>query len=258
MWTIKSKTKWGEMMNYYAKTDIGKVRSKNQDQASIIVNIKDQIVAVVCDGMGGHGSGEIASRVVMEHVISCFNCIPPFDNDSEVKKWLMETINEADIIVKKMAMQNIEHNGMGTTIVVAVFMNDMLYISHVGDSRAYILKNAKLVQVTKDHTLVNELIERGAISEEEGKNHSQKHVLMQAIGAETNLNPSLIELEFADSLLLLCSDGLYNSLDETMIVEVLSKDLKVPKMVDELIDLANEHGGYDNIAVAIIDNREGK
>lgn len=191
-------------------------------------------------------------------MISCFNCIPPFDNDSEVKKWLMETINEADIIVKKMAMQNIEHNGMGTTIVVAVFMNDMLYISHVGDSRAYILKNAKLVQVTKDHTLVNELIERGAISEEEGKNHSQKHVLMQAIGAETNLNPSLIELEFADSLLLLCSDGLYNSLDETMIVEVLSKDLKVPKMVDELIDLANEHGGYDNIAVAIIDNREGK
>ena len=245
-------------MNYYAKTDIGKVRSKNQDQAAVIVNTKDQIVAVVCDGMGGHRSGEIASRVVIEHVVSCFNCIPPFDNVDEVKKWIKETIIEADIIVKKAAMQNIEHRGMGTTIVVAVFMDNMLYISHVGDSRAYVLKNDNLIQVTRDHTLVNELIKRGVISEEEGKNHSQKHVLMQAIGADTKIEPSLIELDFVNSLLLLCSDGLYNSLDENKIIEVLKKDIKVPYMVDELIDLANENGGYDNIAVAIIDNRGGK
>ena len=245
-------------MNYYAKTDIGKVRSKNQDQAAVIVNTKDQIVAVVCDGMGGHRSREIASRVVIEHVVSCFNCIPPFDNVDEVKKWIKETIIEADIIVKKTAMQNIEHRGMGTTIVVAVFMDNMLYISHVGDSRAYVLKNDNLIQVTRDHTLVNELIKRGVISEEEGKNHSQKHVLMQAIGADTKIEPSLIELDFVNSLLLLCSDGLYNSLDENKIIEVLRKDIKVPYMVDELIDLANENGGYDNIAVAIIDNRGGK
>ena len=245
-------------MNYYAKTDIGKVRSKNQDQAAVIVNTKDQIVAVVCDGMGGHRSGEIASRVVIEHVVSCFNCIPPFDNVDEVKKWIKETIIEADIIVKKTAMQNIEHRGMGTTIVVAVFMDNMLSISHVGDSRAYVLKNDNLIQVTRDHTLVNELIKRGVISEEEGKNHSQKHVLMQAIGADTKIEPSLIELDFVNSLLLLCSDGLYNSLDENKIIEVLKKDIKVPYMVDELIDLANENGGYDNIAVAIIDNRGGK
>lgn len=245
-------------MNYYAKTDIGKVRSKNQDQAAVIVNTKDQIVAVVCDGMGGHRSGEIASRVVIEHVVSCFNCIPPFDNVDEVKKWIKETIIEADIIVKKTAMQNIEHRGMGTTIVVAVFMDNMLYISHVGDSRAYVLKNDNLIQVTRDHTLVNELIKRGVISEEEGKNHSQKHVLMQAIGADTKIEPSLIELDFVNSLLLLCSDGIYNSLDENKIIEVLRKDIKVPYMVDELIDLANENGGYDNIAVAIIDNRGGK
>ena len=220
-------------MNYYAKTDIGKVRSKNQDQAAVIVNTKDQIVAVVCDGMGGHRSGEIASRVVIEHVVSCFNCIPPFDNVDEVKKWIKETIIEADIIVKKTAMQNIEHRGMGTTIVVAVFMDNMLYISHVGDSRAYVLKNDNLIQVTRDHTLVNELIKRGVISEEEGKNHSQKHVLMQAIGADTKIEPSLIELDFVNSLLLLCSDGLYNSLDENKIIEVLRKDIKVPYMVDE-------------------------
>ena len=245
-------------MNYYANTDIGKVRSKNQDQASVMVNAKDQVVAVVCDGMGGHRSGEIASRVVMEHVISCFNCIPPFDNEVEIRKWLKETINEADVIVKKMATQNVEHSGMGTTIVVAVFMGEMLYVSHVGDSRAYVLKNDQLFQITKDHTLVNELIERGAISEEEGKNHSKKHVLMQAIGADAKLEPSLIELEFADCLLLLCSDGLYNCLSEEQIVEILKKDSKIPNLVNELIDQANANGGYDNIAVAIVDNRGGK
>lgn len=245
-------------MNYYANTDIGKVRSKNQDQATVIVNTKDQIVAVVCDGMGGHRSGEIASRVVIEHVVSCFNCIPPFDNDAEVKTWLQETITEANVIVKKMATQNKEHRGMGTTIVVAVLMNGVLYISHVGDSRAYILKDDELIQVTKDHTLVNELIDRGVISEQEGKNHSQKHVLVQAIGADVQLNPSLTQLEFADSLLLLCSDGLYNTLNKEEMINILKKDIKITDMVNDLIDLANENGGYDNIAVAIIDNRGGK
>ena len=91
-------------MNYYAKTDIGKVRNKNQDQAAVNANIKDQVIAVVCDGMGGHRSGEIASRVVMDHVLSCFDIIPPFDRPEELKKWLQETIVECDQIVKRMAM----------------------------------------------------------------------------------------------------------------------------------------------------------
>lgn len=149
-------------MNYYAKTDIGKVRNKNQDQAAVNANIKDQVIAVVCDGMGGHRSGEIASRVVMDHVLSCFDIIPPFDTPEELKKWLQETIVECDQIVKRMAMQNVEHQGMGTTIVVAIFMDNKLYVSHVGDSRAYILKDGQLTQITKDHTLVNELVDRGA------------------------------------------------------------------------------------------------
>lgn len=245
-------------MNYYAKTDIGKVRNKNQDQATVIANVKDQVIAIVCDGMGGHRAGEIASRVVMDQFVNCFDCIPPFDNVEELKKWLDETISEADTIVKRMAMQNIEHHGMGTTIVVAILMNNMLYISHVGDSRAYILKDDQLKQLTKDHTLVNELVDRGAISKEDAKTHSQKNVLTQAIGADTVLKPSLIELEFADSLLLLCSDGLYNCLSEDEIKEILKKDTKVAQKVTELIDRANENGGRDNIGVAIIDNREGK
>ena len=179
-------------MNYYALTDIGKVRNKNQDQATVIANVKDQVIAIVCDGMGGHRAGEIASRVVMDQFVNCFDSIPPFDNVDELKKWVNETIYEADAIVKRMAKQNVEHHGMGTTIVVAILMDNVIYISHVGDSRAYVLKNDQLMQLTKDHTLVNALVDRGAISEEEAVNHSQKNVLTQAIGADTELTPSFI------------------------------------------------------------------
>ena len=245
-------------MNYYAKTDIGKVRNKNQDQAAVNANIKDQVIAVVCDGMGGHRSGEIASRVVMDHVLSCFDIIPPFDTPEELKKWLQETIVEGDQIVKRMEMQNVEHQGMGTTIVVAIFMDNKLYVSHVGDSRAYILKDGQLTQITKDHTLVNELVDRGAITPESAKHHVQKNVLTQAIGAPTELKPSLIEMDFENSLLMLCSDGLYNCLDNEAIKEILLKNTKVVEKVIELIDQANENGGRDNIGVAIIDNQGGR
>lgn len=245
-------------MNYYAKTDIGKVRNKNQDQAAVNANVKDQVIAVVCDGMGGHRSGEIASRVVMDHVLSCFDIIPPFATPEELKKWLQETIVECDQIVKRMAMQNVEHQGMGTTIVVAIFMDNKLYISHVGDSRAYILKDGQLKQITKDHTLVNELVDRGAITPESAEHHVQKNVLTQAIGAPAELKPSLIEMDFEDGLLMLCSDGLYNCLDNETIKEILLKDTKVVEKVIELIDQANENGGSDNIGVAIIDNQGGR
>ena len=134
-------------MNYYALTDIGKVRNKNQDQATVIANVKDQVIAIVCDGMGGHRAGEIASRVVMDQFVNCFDSIPPFDNVDELKKWVNETIYEADAIVKRMAKQNVEHHGMGTTIVVAILMDNVIYISHVGDSRAYVLKNENLYSV---------------------------------------------------------------------------------------------------------------
>ena len=107
--------------------------------------------------MGGHRAGEIASRVVMDQFVNCFDSIPPFDNVDELKKWVNETIYEADAIVKRMAKQNVEHHGMGTTIVVAILMDNVIYISHVGDSRAYVLKNDQLMQLTKDHTLVNAL-----------------------------------------------------------------------------------------------------
>ncbi|MFV0394187.1 MAG: Stp1/IreP family PP2C-type Ser/Thr phosphatase [Coprobacillaceae bacterium] len=241
-------------MNYYAKTDIGQVRSKNQDQAFVGANLKNQVLAVVCDGMGGHKAGEIASRLVMDHITGCFKSNPAFLNEEEVKAWIMETILQSNTIVQKMAKGNKDHEGMGTTVVLAILMEDILYVSHVGDSRAYTCDNEQIVQVTKDHTLVNALIDQGAINQEEAKHHSQKNVLLQAIGASEDVTPSFYSMDFKDKTLLLCSDGLYNAVDEDTILGILKEEMRVDEKVRTLIDCANKQGGHDNIAVSIIES----
>jgi protein phosphatase len=242
------------MMNYYAKTDIGKIRQKNQDQAYVGANRKNQVLAVVCDGMGGHKAGEIASRIVMDHIVGCFKGNPAFINEEEVKAWIFDTILQSNTIVKKMAKGNKDHEGMGTTIVLGIAMEDTLYISHVGDSRAYICGQEQLIQITKDHTLVNALIDQGAISEEEAQHHSQKNVLLQAIGASEEVTPSFCSIDFKDKTLLLCSDGLYNTVEEDKILSILKEDTTVITKAERLIECANLSGGQDNIAVSIIES----
>lgn len=241
-------------MNYYAKTDIGKVRQKNQDQAIVTANNKNQILGVVCDGMGGHKSGEIASRMVRDYIVNSFKVNPAFLNEEEVKNWMFETISQANVNVKKISHGNEEHEGMGTTVVVAVVIENNLYISHVGDSRAYICDNEKLQQITKDHTLVNALIDQGAISQEEAKNHSQKNVLLQAIGASAEMQPSFYSVDFYKKRVLLCSDGLYNTVNEEQIFNIVKEKTNVNEKVEALLSCANAHGGYDNIAVSIIES----
>ena len=240
-------------MDYYAKTDIGKVRQKNQDQATVLANSKNQVLAVVCDGMGGHKAGEIASRIVMDHITRCFLFNPPFLNEEEVKIWISDTILQANTIVQKMAKGNSDHEGMGTTVVLAIVMGENLYISHVGDSRAYLCDENTLIQVTKDHTLVNALIDQGAISKEEAKHHSQKNVLLQAVGASDNITPSFYSIHAHSKIVLLCSDGLYNAVDDTTIFKTLKSKADVQHKVNTFIDCANTLGGQDNIAVSIIE-----
>lgn len=240
-------------MEYFALTDIGKVRNKNQDQAVAAINGKDQILGLVCDGMGGHKAGEIASHVVEDHILTCFRGIPPFIDEEEVQNWLTDTILEAHQIVKRMANMDEDTKGMGTTVAIAVVMDDLVYTCHVGDSRIYLYDANGLQQITKDHTLVNELIERGAISKEQGKNHRQKNILMQAIGAEMNIVPDMNKAELKGRNILICSDGLYNNLSDEEILSILNKEDQVKNKVHQLIDQANEHGGSDNIAVVLIE-----
>lgn len=245
-------------MNYYAKTDIGRVRTKNQDLATVCANSKSQILGVICDGMGGHKAGEIASRVVMDHVTRCFKINPYFLNEEEVISWMEETITQANEIVKKMAHSNPDHEGMGTTIVLAIVFEKMLYVSHVGDSRAYYCTTDTITQITKDHTLVNALIDQGVITKEEAKNHSQKNVLLQVLGASEKLEPSMYSQPFTKGQLLLCSDGLYNTVSDKIILQIVNREEATEQKVIELIEEANANGGHDNIGIAMIEVEGGQ
>ena len=240
-------------MEYFAATDIGRVREKNQDQAVTAINLKDQVLGLVCDGMGGHKAGEIASHVVENHVLTCFRANPPFLDDEEVENWLIDTVLEAHQIVKRMANMDEDTKGMGTTVAIAVVIEDDVYLCHVGDSRIYLYDCHCLKQVTKDHTLVNELIERGAISIEEGKNHRQKNVLMQALGVDMDIVPEMKKVSLKGRNILICSDGLYNNLTDQDILQILCQKDKVENKVKALINEANAHGGSDNIAVVLIE-----
>ena len=180
-------------MEAFALTDVGIERKINQDYVYFTLKQTGHLpnLFIVADGMGGHKAGEIASHVVEEHVLTCFKANPPFLDDEEVTNWLMDTVLEAHQIVKRMANMQEDTKGMGTTVAIVVVDGDDAFFCHVGDSRIYIYDDQEITQMTRDHTLVNELIERGAITKEEGKNHRQKNVLMQAIGVEMNIVPDL-------------------------------------------------------------------
>ena len=216
-------------MEYYALTDIGKIREKNQDQAATAINLKDQILGVVCDGMGGHKAGEIASHVVEEHVLTCFKANPPFLDDEEVTNWLMDTVLEAHQIVKRMANMQEDTKGMGTTVAIAVVDGDDAFFCHVGDSRIYVYDDQEIIQMTRDHTL------------------------MQAIGVEMNIVPDIQKYKLNGKNILICSDGLFNSLEDEEILNIVRQNMNVKDKVHLLIEQANEHGGHDNIAAVLIE-----
>lgn len=243
-------------MNYYGKTDRGLVREQNQDCIFYDANLKDQVIAVVADGMGGHKAGEIASKAVTNYIANYFNATPPFQNYQESLAFIADAITKSDEVVKKMAQTNNKHRGMGTTVVMAVAIKNQIQIAHVGDSRAYLFDGTKLEQVTVDHTLVNELVRTGAISEDEAKTHSKKHVLYQAIGASEKIEPAIASYDFTNKMCLLCSDGLYNCVQDQEIINILNSKSKLPIKVEQLIKKANLNGGYDNISVCLIDNLE--
>ncbi len=239
-------------MDYFANTNIGKVRTKNQDQATVYANGKDQVLLTVCDGMGGHKSGEVASRVVSDYIVGCFRSHPGFSSVEEAMVWLEQTILDSHKLVQKMASTSSEHEGMGTTVVSALLIDGKICIGHVGDSRAYLIQKNELKQLTKDHTLVNALLDKGAIKKEEVHTHAKKNVLLQALGATPVVTVSMNLYDEVDGILLLCSDGLYNMVDEQFIEEAVRLEMSVTKIVEVLINEANKNGGRDNIAVAMM------
>ncbi len=244
------------MKSYYL-TDAGKVRSHNEDSVSIIKNGTGEHLLVVADGMGGHRAGEIASSLAVTHLGKRFSSISSIGSKIDAVNWLNDNVSEINEAILEYAENHHDSTGLGTTLVLALVTNDYLIFGNIGDSSGFVLKNHKLHQITKPHTLVSLLVEAGQLTEEEAKDHPKKNVLMKALGASETVDMDIFDVERDVEGVFLCSDGLTNMLSIEQIEKVLEEELAIEDKVKKLIRKCNARGGNDNISVAFLDMKSG-
>ena len=212
------------------------------------------VLAVICDGMGGENSGKEASTIAMEEFFQRFSeGYKESLDDEEIRKLLISSVSASNSVIYTKAKLTLNNFGMGTTCV-AVFVTDKTaFIINVGDSRAYlIVENEGIFQITTDHNVASLLYEQGRITEEELENHPQKHMLVRAVGVEQTVQPDTFLLDYEDKIsLLLCSDGLSGYCTDDEIYDVI-KNSDFENVTQNLIDLALSKGGRDNVTVAVI------
>ncbi len=233
------------------KTDKGVVRAINQDCCFITTLADGACFAVVCDGMGGPNAGDVASQIAVKNISERF--IAGWRSRitvESVKNLLATSINAANICVYDAAQASEEYNGMGTTAVAAVLLNDILIVAHVGDSRAYLIsEDIKLL--TKDHSLVQELVDAGQISDSDAAHYPYRNVITRAIGISEHVDIDFTERKIdSGDKVLLCSDGLTNFICESELYRIISEN-DVDVVSDVLIRTANENGGGDNITAVV-------
>ena len=245
------------MKSFYL-TDAGKVRTHNEDSVTILKNSNNETLMIVADGMGGHKAGEVASSIAVTHLGQRFVGLSSVGDKMEASKWLYDNINEINKNIIDYTKEHPESEGMGTTLVCALLTNDFLLFGNIGDSSGFIIKNGELHKVTKDHTLVNLLVEAGNLTLEEAKNHPKKNVLMRALGASDKAELDIFDVDINCEGILLCSDGLTNMLSNESITKVLNDEtLEIEEKVIKLIKKCNARGGTDNITVAYLTKESG-
>lgn len=239
------------MLKTFSLTDIGKKRLLNQDYVftseTAIGNLPN--LFIVADGMGGANAGDFASKytveVITEEIAACKD-----DNLEEIIRKAVTTANQK---LRQKAMELEELSGMGTTVVVATCQEKLLTIANVGDSRLYIV-NEEISQITKDHSLVEEMVRLGGLSKELARSHPDKNIITRAIGATDDLHIDFFNVNIKKGdMILLCSDGLTNMLEDDQIHEILKSQASIARKAEQLIEAANGNGGRDNIAVILIE-----
>ena len=242
-------------MKYFSKSDIGLVRTENQDRVwtGVLGENEEAVALVVCDGMGGENAGSCASQMTIdlmrERLESGFR---PSNNRNFIRNLLITSVTAANSLVYERANIELDKQGMGTTCVAAIVCDERAYIINVGDSRCYHIFDESIQQITKDHTVIRRLIERGEITEEESKTHPRRNSITRAVGAAREITPDYFEIDLEQgNCLLLCSDGLHSYGDDAEIAGIIVNN-PIQKCCDLLIDYALANGGRDNATVALI------
>lgn len=245
-------------MQIASKTDIGKLRESNQDFVKTHIFDDGAAFLVVCDGMGGAAAGNVASEVaanaIFDYILKKYATNL---NSHELKTIMTSAINRANLDVFDLAQSNEQYYGMGTTVVATIIKDGYAYTVHAGDSRAYIAYPDKIEQVTLDHSIVQQLLASGLITQEESKTHPKRNVITRALGIqeclELDYNTTKLNKDFS---FLLCTDGLTNMVDDKIICQILANN-DSSDACDSLIEHANANGGSDNITVALAkENKE--
>ena len=240
------------MLDHVFLSDRGKVRQHNEDAIGVFEN-EVGILAIVADGMGGHLAGEVASQMTISTFKELWNDVPVINGPNDAESWLAEKVSDVNKAVYDHSLSHSECQGMGTTIVIVLITSTFATIGHIGDSRCYLLNNSGFNQVTQDHSLVNELVKSGQISKEDAEHHPRKNVLIRALGTEQTVELDLrtIEMEEED-VLLLCSDGLSDKVSDEILEKSLLSSDNLEHTANNLVKLANDNGGEDNISLIML------
>ncbi|MGT2772577.1 Stp1/IreP family PP2C-type Ser/Thr phosphatase [Streptococcus marimammalium] len=232
-------------------TDIGQKRSNNQDFINKFDNKSGITLIILADGMGGHRAGNIASEMTVTDLGREW-VNTDFTELNQIKDWLISVIETENQKIHSLGKSE-DYKGMGTTIEAVAIVDRNALFAHVGDSRIGLIRNGEYTQLTSDHSLVNELVKAGQLTEEEASVHPQKNIITQSIGQSTPIEPDLgVQILEENDYLLINSDGLTNMLPNEIIVSVLAEDLSLDEKTEKLIEMANGAGGLDNITVALV------
>lgn len=245
--------KGGVFLQVISGTDVGKKRKTNQDSYATGKLRGDAFFAVVCDGMGGISGGNVASRIAVGTIEEQLQrSYRPERSDTSIKNLLVSAITAANINVYEAAKKDSDLMGMGTTVVLTLIRGGNVFIAHAGDSRAYLISKNQMVQLTRDHSVVQDMVETGKITQAEAKAHPRKNIITRALGAEKNINVDFLEENIlSQDMLLLCTDGLTNFVSTSQILDIV-QTVPFKQTTQKLIDCANHNGGGDNITVVAV------
>lgn len=238
-------------MKAYAATDVGLIRSVNQDYVYYSMEPVGCLanLFIVADGMGGHKAGDVASRCSVERFVKY---LKETDDKDEVSA-INSSITKVNREIITMASENADYSGMGTTFVAATIDENMLKVANIGDSRLYVV-GEDIIQITRDHSLVEELIYKGEIDREQARTHEKKNYITRAIGGQDSVEAEMFSVELKPKdRILMCSDGLSNMIEDKDILNIINQSADISDAVENLIAEANKNGGTDNISVMIIE-----
>lgn len=240
-------------MRIYSKTDVGAVRKNNQD-AFAAGELKNGMVwSVVCDGMGGANGGELAGQTAVKTISDfIFSSYHSGMSENSIRNMLVSAVETANIKIFDMAASDSKLKGMGTTVVAVIVDNEKVHIVHAGDSRMYIVRSGTALQITRDHSIVQNMVESGKITAEEAKSHPNKNVITRALGINETIDTDYDCLSLIDGdIILICTDGLTNYVD-TPTIEGLIADGPLSSAPERLVEAAIAGGGGDNITAVIL------